>query len=78
MARQPEDPTPTPSTDSTLIRELATLLDETNLTEIEIEQGELRIRVSREIHAAPVHYQAAAPAPARSRHPPGSPRPRRC
>ena len=70
MARQPEDPTPTPSTDSTLIRELATLLDETNLTEIEIERAGLRVRVARSVSiaaavpAAVVPAGAAAPASA--------------
>lgn len=51
--------------DAGLIRSLADILNETDLTEIEVERGELRIRVAREITmtaAAPVHY-AAAPAP---------------
>lgn len=49
--------------DAGLIRSLADILNETDLTEIEVERGELRIRVAREITmtaAAPVHY---APAP---------------
>lgn len=33
--------------DKELIRELANLLDETNLTEIEVEEGERRIRIAR-------------------------------
>jgi acetyl-CoA carboxylase biotin carboxyl carrier protein len=45
--------------DQQLIRELAGILNETNLTEIEVEQGDLRVRVSRQ--AAAVH--AVAPAP---------------
>lgn len=53
--------------DQQLIRDLATILDETNLTEIEVEQDDLRIRVSRTPAAvqgyAPAPY-AAAPAPA--------------
>jgi acetyl-CoA carboxylase biotin carboxyl carrier protein len=50
--------------DTTLVRSLADILNDTDLTEIEVERGELRIRVAREITmAAPVHY-AAAPAPA--------------
>jgi acetyl-CoA carboxylase biotin carboxyl carrier protein len=73
MARQPADKTATkpkdPKTtdDSTLIRELAFLLDETNLTEIEIERAGLRVRVARNISiaaSAPTAYavaQAAAP-----------------
>ena len=49
--------------DAGLIRSLADILNETDLTEIEVERGELRIRVAREITmSAPVHY-AAAPAP---------------
>lgn len=45
--------------DQTLIRDLAGILDETNLTEIEVEQDDLRIRVSR----APAQVQAYASAP---------------
>ena len=48
--------------DAGLIRSLADILNETDLTEIEVEQGELRIRVAREITmttAAPVQYAAA-------------------
>ena len=49
--------------DATLVRQLADILNETDLTEIEVEKGELRIRVAREITAAPVVQDAAAPAP---------------
>jgi acetyl-CoA carboxylase biotin carboxyl carrier protein len=54
-----------PSVDSAAIRELANLLTETGLTEIEVEQGGMRLRVSRQAthvvsHGAPV--MAAAPA----------------
>jgi acetyl-CoA carboxylase biotin carboxyl carrier protein len=45
--------------DQQLIRDLAGILDETNLTEIEVEQGDLRVRVSRQ---SPM-IQATAPAP---------------
>ena len=45
--------------DQQLIRDLAGILDETNLTEIEVEQEDLRIRVSR----TPAPVQAYAPAP---------------
>ena len=49
--------------DTSLVRSLADILNETDLTEIEVERGELRIRVAREVTmAAPVHH-AAAPAP---------------
>jgi acetyl-CoA carboxylase biotin carboxyl carrier protein len=58
--------------DQAVIRDLAAILKETDLTEIEVEQGELRIRVSRAgTPAAPAqvqHYVAppvmAAAAPA--------------
>lgn len=47
--------------DKDLIRELAELLKETELSEIEIEQDDFRVRVSRSI-AAPTHVlQAEAP-----------------
>ena len=49
--------------DATLVRQLADILNDTDLTEIEVERGELRIRVAREIQAAPVMQYAAAPAP---------------
>ena len=80
MARQPEDsPAVTPkvhedkarehmaSDDGALIRELALLLDETNLTEIEIERAGLRVRVARNISmtaSVPASYQPAAQAAA--------------
>ncbi|MHC2250698.1 acetyl-CoA carboxylase biotin carboxyl carrier protein [Bradyrhizobium embrapense] len=58
MARQPDDKSAakskndTKSDDSVLIRELALLLAETNLTEIEIERAGLRVRVARNISIA--------------------------
>ena len=60
MARQPDDKAAAKfsSDDSALIRELASLLDETSLTEIEIERAGLRLRVARNISIA-----AAMPAP---------------
>ncbi len=69
MARQPDDKSTAKfsSEDSALIRELATLLDETSLTEIEIERAGLRLRVARNVSIAtampaPVAAVAAAPA----------------
>ncbi|MEL6297674.1 MAG: acetyl-CoA carboxylase biotin carboxyl carrier protein [Pseudomonadota bacterium] len=53
---------PKPGVDQELIRELAGLLDETGLTEIEIEQAGLKLRVARQ--AAATSAPAAAPAPA--------------
>jgi len=55
------------SDDSALIRELALLLDETSLTEIEIERAGLRVRVARNISIAasmPANFPQAASAPA--------------
>ena len=54
MARQPDDqPGAKLSTnDSAFIRELALLLDETSLTEIEIERSGLRVRVARNVSIA--------------------------
>ena len=85
MARQPDDKAAAKfsSEDSALIRELALLLDETSLTEIEIERAGLRLRVARNIsvaatmpvpvaHATPVAVAATAAAPAAadmSKHP---------
>ncbi len=45
-----------------LVRELAELLAETDLSEIEVEKGDLRIRVARQTATAAVHYAAPAPA----------------
>jgi acetyl-CoA carboxylase biotin carboxyl carrier protein len=69
MARQPDDKSAAKfsSEDSALIRELALLLDETSLTEIEIERAGLRVRVARNISIAaamPAHVAAVAAAPA--------------
>lgn len=46
--------------DVQLVRDLAALLDDTNLTEIEVEDGDRKIRVARKAGGAPVAY---APAP---------------
>ena len=72
MARQPDDKAAAKftSSDSALIRELALLLDETSLTEIEIERAGLRVRVARNISIAasvasvPTAIGATASAPA--------------
>jgi acetyl-CoA carboxylase biotin carboxyl carrier protein len=54
MARQPDDKAATKyaTSDGALIRELALLLDETSLTEIEIERAGLRVRVARNVTVA--------------------------
>ncbi|SRR5579871_2553888 len=85
MARQPDDKSAAKfsSEDSALIRELALLLDETSLTEIEIERDGLRVRVARNISIAaampaqaativstqPVAASAATPAAGFANHP---------
>ena len=70
MARQPDDKTAEnpklTSNDSALIRELALLLDETSLTEIEIERAGLRVRVARNVSvAASVPGELSSPPPRR-------------
>ncbi|QKC90775.1 acetyl-CoA carboxylase biotin carboxyl carrier protein [Mesorhizobium sp. NZP2234] len=47
--------------DQQLIRDLAGILNDTNLTEIEVELGDLKVRVSRQ---APAVHAIAAPPPA--------------
>lgn len=67
---------PASEIDTVLVRGLADILNDTDLTEIEVERGDLKIKVKREVTvaAAPVQYApapiahaapaAAAPAPA--------------
>ena len=61
--------------DQQLVRDLAGILNDTNLTEIEVELGDLKVRVSRQsaaVHAvaapapvhAPISVAPSAPAPA--------------
>ena len=69
MARQPDDKPAAKfqSEDSALIRHPALLLEETSLTEIEIERAGLRVRVARNISIAatmPANYQPTASASA--------------
>lgn len=66
MARQPDDKAAAKfsSEDSALVRELALLLDETSLTEIEIERAGLRLRVARNISVAATMPMPIAAAPA--------------
>jgi len=68
MARQPDNKSADKSAanlksdDSALIRELALLLDETSLTEIEIERAGLRVRVARNVTVSasmPAGFQPA-------------------
>ncbi|MCK1639077.1 MULTISPECIES: acetyl-CoA carboxylase biotin carboxyl carrier protein [unclassified Bradyrhizobium] len=70
MARQPDNKSADKSAanlksdDSELIRELALLLDETSLTEIEIERAGLRVRVARNISVSAAMPASFQPAPA--------------
>jgi len=59
MASSPK--APADPIDARLVRQLADILSDTGLSEIEVEHGELKIRVARTLTAAPV--MAAAPAP---------------
>jgi acetyl-CoA carboxylase biotin carboxyl carrier protein len=52
----------TPGVDSDVVREMAKLLEETGLSEIEVERGGVRVRVARERPGA-AGSAAAAPAP---------------
>jgi acetyl-CoA carboxylase biotin carboxyl carrier protein len=55
--------------DQQLIRDLAGILNDTNLTEIEVELGDLKVRVSRQapaVHAIAAPQPAYAPAPAQA------------
>ena len=58
------------SSDQALIRDLAGLLEETGLTEIEIEREGMRVRVARTVSvAAPAYAAHAAPPAAQSADP---------
>src|SRR5688572_2746860 len=50
--------------DTKLVRQLADMLAETGLTEIEVEDGDRKIRVARQAPAAGGYAVAPAPAPA--------------
>ena len=61
--------------DAELVRDLAKVLDDTGLTEIEVEYGELRLRLARTLvmaHQQPAHTHVvhSAPAPAAALPPP--------
>ena len=65
MTDTPEVSNDTMQVDAGLVRQLAELLDATRLTEIEVQDGDRRIRVARTVSmaAAPAMQVAAAPAP---------------
>jgi acetyl-CoA carboxylase biotin carboxyl carrier protein len=54
----------TPNIDEAAIRAMAALLHETDLSEIEIVQGDMKLRVARHAAAPPPPPPAPAPAPA--------------
>ena len=58
--------------DTALVRELAELLDSTQLTEIEVQDGERRVRVARQVTVA----AAVSTAPAARQPPCRQPLPR--
>jgi acetyl-CoA carboxylase biotin carboxyl carrier protein len=60
MAGAPKPPTD--AIDTRLVRKLADILNDTQLSEIEVEHEGLKIRVAKTLTSAPVQY-AAAPAP---------------
>ena len=62
----PADSSDARAIDTRLVRKLAAILKETELTEIEVERGDLRIRVAREITvaAAPMALAPTVAAPA--------------
>lgn len=81
MSSKGKDGDGKPGIDAKAVRELAELLKETGLTDIEIEHNGARIRVSRAagvaaaVAAAPVAAAAAAPAPAAAAAPASGPQP---
>lgn len=72
MATKPTSTVKNTGVNKDLIRDLAEILNDTNLSDIEVEQGDLRIRVSRNLCAgapiqnvyAPAQASPSAPAPA--------------
>ena len=53
-----------PGIDKRLIRDLADILNQSNLTEIEVDHEDIRIRLSRTMAAAPMQHYAPVAAPA--------------
>jgi len=70
MTRMPDPKAPADPIDARLVRRLAAILNDTGLTEIEVERGDLRIKVARQAAQitsyAPPMIAAATPAPAAS------------
>jgi acetyl-CoA carboxylase biotin carboxyl carrier protein len=73
--REPKRKASKSGVDAELVRDLAKVLDDTGLTEIEVEYGELRLRLARTLTMAPpppahTHVVHSAPAPAAVALPP--------
>jgi acetyl-CoA carboxylase biotin carboxyl carrier protein len=60
----PDPKAPADPIDARLVRRLAAILNDTGLTEIEVERGDLRIKVARNGGVAPMPTLYATPAPA--------------
>ena len=73
----PEPKAPADPIDARLVRRLAAILNDTGLTEIEVERGDLRIKVARTPAATmmPAATQVAAPAAVQVAAPAGGARP---
>ncbi len=61
MTQTPKDAGADAGIDAKLVRRLAQMLTETDLSEIEVQKGDLRIRVARTMTAATVTVAAPAP-----------------
>lgn len=59
--------------DARLVRQLADILTDTGLSEIEVEHGGLKIRVAKTLTAAPMQLMAQAPAAAAAAAPVAAP-----
>src|SRR5215472_5407269 len=62
-SRMPDPKAPADPIDARLVRRLAAILNDTGLTEIEVERGDLRIKVARNVGGpalAPAVYAAPA------------------
>ena len=66
--------------DPEIVRELAAILSDTGLSEIEVEHGDLKLRLARTLiaaaPAAPVHVAVAAPSPVAAAPAPAAAEPR--
>lgn len=61
--------------DQGLIKDLANLLNETDLSEIEVEQDDFRVRLTRHSSAAPIQVQAPVAQPVSAPAAPSAPAP---